>query len=94
MRNLIFIFICLLLLGCKNRPIEYADEQPLYLGDVVEINPHGTTLVELGEITLEDSLKLADSLRKVHEKTDTILASVLIIVDAAGDTAINLYDLK
>lgn len=94
MKNLVFIFICLLLLGCKNRPIEYAEESPIYLGEVVEINPYGSTLVELGKITLSDSLELVDSLGRVHEKTDSIIASVLIIVDASGDSAIGLYDLK
>ena len=96
MKNLLFIFICLFLLSCKKMPVEYAEEEPLYLGNVVEINPHGSTLIELGEVALEDSTinKLVDSLKTVHEETDTILASVFITVDAAADTAIEIYDLK
>jgi len=94
MKNLIFIFICLLFLGCKKESVEFAEELPLYFGEVVEINPHGSTLVELGEVALSDSLELVDSLGRAHEKTDSIIASVLIIVDAAGDTAVSLYDLK
>lgn len=95
MRKLILIpLLALITLSCKEKEIEYAEEQPMFLGSVVGITEQGCFLDELGEVSLADSLVLADSIAKNHEKSDSILASVFIISSAQVDTAITLFNTK
>lgn len=94
MRKLILILLLVLAVSCREKEIEYADEQPLFLGFVLGITEKGCFMDELNEVVLTDSLVLADSIAKDHEETDSILASVFIISNARTDTTVSLFNTK